>query len=81
MLLKQLSKKSRIIAKDLLSTPVGMLCYVVDGLKAGQSMADIMAKVHKHKPSAVFEVDVSAIEIVKSSYQNISTISDVYNLC
>ena len=81
MLLKQLSKNNRIIAKDLLSTPVGMLCYVVDGLKAGRSIADIIAKIRKHKPSTVFEVDVSAIKIVTSSYQNISTINDVYNLC
>jgi len=81
MLLKQLSKKSWVIAKDLLSTPVGMLCYVVDGLKTGHSMADIMANIHEYKPSAVFEVDVSAIKIVVSNYQNISTINDVYNLC
>ena len=81
MLLKQLSKKSKIIAKDLLSTPVGMLCYVVDGLKAGRSMADIMAKVHEYKASPVLGVDVSVIKIVESSYKNINTINDVYNLC
>lgn len=81
MLLKQLSKKSKIIVKDLLSTPVGMLCYMVDGLKAGRSMADIMKKIQQYKLSSVFDVDGLAIKIVASSYQNISTINDVYNLC
>jgi|GEM_PF-4821150 len=81
MLLKELSKSTRIIAKDLVSTPVGMLCYVVDGLKSGHNLSEIMDKVKEHNQSIVLLDHLPSVAKAERNLNNIQTVQDVYNLC
>lgn len=85
MLIKELSKKSRIKAKDLLICPAGLLCYIVDCLNAGCSLDDSISKAMNYRLSALSFKQVihnrKLLKNVNRRYQNITTCNEVIDLC
>ena len=85
MLIKELSKKSRIRTKDLLKCPAGLLCYIVDCLNVGFSLDDSISKAMNYRLSALSFQQVihnkKLLRNVSRMYQNISTCNEIINLC
>lgn len=83
MLLKELAKNSRVCVKDLILTPVGAVCYLVDGLHSGYSASHIVKKLRARSHSKLIEPYTSDtfIKYLEMNYQNISCLNDVYSLC
>ncbi len=83
MLLKELGKSSRIFVKDLISTPVGAVCYLVDGLHSGYSAAHIVKKLRARTFSKTIEpyVNDTFIRYLEMNYQKITNLNELYTLC
>ena len=83
MLLKELGKSSRIFVKDLVSTPVGAVCFLVDGLQSGYSVSHIIKKLRSHTCSKVIEPFISDtfMRYLEMNYQEITDLKKVYVLC
>ena len=85
MLIKELSKKSKIPVKDLLVTPTGILCYIIDCLNSNLCIDEIYMRLKKlnlsNSPMLNVIDDKSIIEKVLTDYENIESINAVYNLC
>ncbi|MBP7176116.1 MAG: hypothetical protein KBA53_07880 [Thermoclostridium sp.] len=83
MLLKELGKSSRIFVKDLISTPVGAVCYLVDGLHSGYSASHILKKLNAHiclKAIRPYTSD-AFIQYLEINHKEITTLKEVYSLC
>lgn len=83
MLLKELGKSTGIIVSDLITTPVGAVCYLVDGLKSGYSSNHIAKMLLYRSQSKSVEpfTDKSFLEYLEQNYQSITSVKDVYLLC
>ncbi len=83
MLLKELGKSSRIFVKDLISTPVGAVCYLVDGLHSGYSAAHIVKKLRARCYSKIIEPYMSDtfIGFLEINYKTITHLNEIYTLC
>lgn len=83
MLLKELGKYSRIFVKDLISTPVGAVCYLVDGLHSGYSGSHIRKKLKSYTCSKMIEPYISEafMRYLEANYQKITSLKEVYCLC
>ena len=83
MLLRELGKNTRIFVKDLISTPVGAICYLVDGLHSGYSASHIRKKLRAHTCSkAIVPYTSDAfIGYLEINHQQITALNEVYSLC
>lgn len=83
MLLKELGKSSRIFVKDLICTPVGAVCYLVDGLHSGYSASHIYRKLKARTCAKVIEPYLSDafMRYLEINHKSIATLKEVYALC
>lgn len=84
MLIKELSKTTRIFAKDLLKSPVGVMCYIVDCLKLGYDITDILIKLNGYPLSALSIQEVlqnkELLAKLKSIHMDIKCLVDVFKI-
>lgn len=85
MLIKELSRKCNMSVKELLKTPTGCICYIVDLLKKDLCVDEVADKLRgldiPYNPMLEAINDKSLIEKVISDYENIENADMVYNLC
>lgn len=85
MLLKELSKKSRIPVKDLLGTPTGLLSYITDCLKKGLYIDEIIERIIDldipDNPMLDSINNKEVIEKIITDYESFNSITSIYNLC
>lgn len=85
MLIKELSKKSRIPVKDLLRTPTGFLCYVADCFKSGLRLDEIIVRIIRlNIPDNPMLQSINSPEIIEKilhDFNSIDSITTIYDLC
>lgn len=85
MFIKELSKKSSIPIKDLLASPVGLLCYIRDCLKNGLYIDEIIDKIIAYNipdnPMLDSINDKNIIGKIITDYELIDSVELIYNLC
>lgn len=85
MLLKELHKENKIFIKDLLLTPVGLLCYIVDCLNSGLDIDMVFIKASKYNICLDLMLEIqnnsTLIGTVLSEYKELQTLKSIFNLC
>lgn len=84
MLLKQLSKELKSSPKELLLSPTGLLCYMVDCLKEGCTVEDATIKALCYKLSAISIQEVlynrKLLRKITCNYKRLDSVNQIFNL-